>query len=464
MTSSANGNYNNHNGRNGNNGNGSNGNGQHLPGDLWEDALVPAQTEPEQGLSGQKRTYGSSGIGVHDAVPKMGYREYWYPVLELKKLGRRSFRLFGRRKPVQVTVMGEDLVLFPGKDGKVAAFWNRCPHRGAIFTPKGRCEFDGTISCPYHGYTFDESGECVAALTEGPESGQVGKMKARTFPTAVVRDVVFVWMGRTEPVPIEEDVPEEFFDPGYVISTYTSHWPMNWSLTIENSGDNHSSYIHRFRMRRILNLQSFRQAMAYWPGVKIVEQTDKSIAFKPAGPAPNQAYYPGLKANWPRHVWWRVLPQRMNLLGRNMRAAPFSHEYRLPSIARVHGSGTGHLHMRWATPIDENSNLHFTFGISHAANPVTRLFSRLYLRFIYRMFVIKTTNELEDIPVQRFDRLDTTAPQKLGANDAPIIIWRRRLPLTSRDNIRVWKRGIKVEPTQDIEVQEMPEAVQVADD
>ncbi len=469
MTSSTNGHGTNGHGSNGHATDGANGNGaQYLPGALWEDGLVPEQTMPDQGLSAQKMTYGSSGIGVHDLVPKLGFREYWYPALQLKQLGKRSFRLFGRRKPVRANIMGQDIVFFEGKKGpdgkrKIAAFWNRCPHRGAIFTPKGRCEFDGTISCPYHGYTFDENGDCVAALTEGPESGQVGKMKARTYPTVVVRDVVFIWMGQTEPVPIEEDVPEEFFDPAYVIDTYRTIWPMNWSLTIENSGDNHSSYIHRFRMRRILNLQSFRQDMAYWPGVKIVEQTDKSIAFKPAGRAPHQAYYPGLGAKWPRHTWWRIMPQRTNLLGRNMHVKPFSHEYRLPSIARVHGSGSGHLHMRWATPIDESSNIHFSFGISHATNPLKRLYRKLYLRFWYRTFVVKVTNELEDVPVQRWDRLDPTAPQKLGANDAPIIIWRRRLPLTSRDNVRVWKKGVKIEVSEDIQVQETREPV-AADD
>ena len=105
--------------------------------------------------------------------------------------------------------------------------------------------------------------------------------------------------------------------------------------------------------------------------------------------------------------------------------------------------------MRWATPIDESSNIHFSFGISHATNPLKRLYRKLYLRFWYRTFVVKVTNELEDVPVQRWDRLDPTAPQKLGANDAPIIIWRRRLPLTSRDNVRVWKKGVKIEVSED---------------
>ena len=118
MTSSTNGHGTNGHGSNGHATDGANGNGaQYLPGALWEDGLVPEQTMPDQGLSAQKMTYGSSGIGVHDLVPKLGFREYWYPALQLKQLGKRSFRLFGRRKPVRANIMGEDIVFFEGKKG-----------------------------------------------------------------------------------------------------------------------------------------------------------------------------------------------------------------------------------------------------------------------------------------------------------------------------------------------------------
>ena len=32
---------------------------------------------------------GASGIGVHDYVPEMGYREYWYPGVEEKDIQRK---------------------------------------------------------------------------------------------------------------------------------------------------------------------------------------------------------------------------------------------------------------------------------------------------------------------------------------------------------------------------------------
>ena len=386
------------------------------------------------------KPFGTSQIGVHDLVPELGYREYWYPAIELGKLGKRSHRFFGRVKPMHRKLLGEDMVLFLGKNGKVAALRDRCPHRGAYLS-QGRCEFEGTVSCSYHGYTYGDTGTCVAALTEGPNSGLVGKLMVKSYPTEVVRGIVYVWMGQTEPVPIEQDVPEEFFDPQYVIVPYSTVWPMNWTLAVENSGDNHFSYIHRFRLRRILDLSAFTKQMCYWPGVKIIDVEADRLTFKPAGEAPRQEYYPGLKKKWPQHIWWRFLPN-LHPARTNMKRTNYSHEYRLPSIARVHATGAGYLHMRWGTPIDDHTNLQWTFGIARATNRVKRLFWKVYLRHWYRMQIIKTTNELEDVPVQRYDRLDTTAPQKLGANDAPIIIWRRRLPLTSRDNIRVWKKGM----------------------
>ena len=248
--------------------------------------------------------YGWSQIGVHDLVPKTGYREYWYPAIEANKVGRKKYGLFGARGGKRVKLLGEDVVIFKGKDGKFGAVWNRCPHRGALLS-FGRCEFEGTISCPYHGYTFDETGLCVGALTEGPESGLNGKLRVKSYPTKVVNGIVFVWMGQTQPVPIEEDMPKEFFDKNFIVHTYSKVWPINWSITIENSGDSHNSYIHRFRMRRLLNMEAFRQLPAYWSGTRVVGETENSMGIAPTVHAPQQAYFPLMDATWPQA---RVVP------------------------------------------------------------------------------------------------------------------------------------------------------------
>ena len=151
---------------------------------------------------------GASGIGVHDYVPEMGYREYWYPGVEEKDI---------QRKPVAMRICGDQVVFFRDENNKVVALNDACPHRGAylsggISSGKGNNEFKGFITCPYHGYTYDGTGQCVAALTDGPNSKLAPKLKARHYPTETHKGIVYIWMGQTEPVPLQEDVPEEFFD------------------------------------------------------------------------------------------------------------------------------------------------------------------------------------------------------------------------------------------------------------
>lgn len=175
---------------------------------------------------------------VRQEIPELGLPEYWYPAIEASKVGSR--------RPTSIRIMDRVLALFRGADGSVAAVSDICPHRGAKIT-QGQCHFRGTITCPYHAWTFDERGECVAVLSEGPESVIPGREDARirVFPTRTIHGMVFVWMGDGPPAPIEEDVPEEFFEPGFSIRYTTVDWNVNWRLSVENILDSHAIYVHR---------------------------------------------------------------------------------------------------------------------------------------------------------------------------------------------------------------------------
>ncbi len=109
-------------------------------------------------------------------------------------------------------MLGDDLVFFRDKAGKVVALSDWCPHRGARLS-LGLCEFEGTVTCPYHGYVFDGAGQCVAGLIERPDPPFIGKLRARAYPTEERMGIVFVWMGATERVPLDEDLPAELSDP-----------------------------------------------------------------------------------------------------------------------------------------------------------------------------------------------------------------------------------------------------------
>lgn len=61
--------------------------------------------------------------------------------------------------PVGVRLLDEDLVLWRNAEGLAQAFVDRCPHRGARLS-LGRVNA-GNLECPYHGWQFADSGQCV---------------------------------------------------------------------------------------------------------------------------------------------------------------------------------------------------------------------------------------------------------------------------------------------------------------
>ncbi len=179
---------------------------------------------------------------------------------------------------------------------------------------------------------------CVAALTDGPESKLRPKLFARHYPTQTHAGVVYIWMGVTEPVPLEEDLPEEFFDPSVEIETYVKIWPMNWSLTMENSRDSHNSKIHRGGIRRLFSRALFSKLPAFWEGTEITEEGDNYICIAPrVRQDVEQGYFPGLGKKWPQHMWWRFRGRgRVNPVNQQKNAFNNSRPgglYRLPSIA-----------------------------------------------------------------------------------------------------------------------------------
>src|ERR1700677_4077357 len=98
---------------------------------------------------------------------KMGdvLRRYWHPV---------ACSEFVTEKPQRVRLLGEDLVLYRTTTG-FALMDLRCAHR-LVALDYGRVEGD-CIRCPYHGWLYDSSGQCLDQPAE-PE-GSSFKEKVR---------------------------------------------------------------------------------------------------------------------------------------------------------------------------------------------------------------------------------------------------------------------------------------------
>jgi len=378
--------------------------------------------------------YGASQVGPFDYCPKLGFREYWYPGIEARRI---------RKKPVHLTMLGDDLVFFRDRAGKVVALNDWCPHRGARLS-LGLCEFEGTVTCPYHGYVFDGSGQCVAGLIERPDSPFVGKLRARAYPTEERMGLVFVWMGETAPVPLDDDLPAELSDPELTGRRFmrVKVWEANWTEPMAQGIDFHEFYLHRgLNVWRLFNrrLPFFRKKIVYTGGVKIASEGETWVNAAWAAPHVGQAYYPGLDAKWPRRVWWRRLAGNPGYRGGESPLPKYrgvQHNVELPSKIRVI-IGTS-IHLRWMVPLSEHDTRVWTFtlvrkprNVAHAA------WQALWYHAYRKPAVIVATNEKEDLVVFKRERLNLERPQKLGPLDVGLIYFRRHLAQRARDYQRL---------------------------
>jgi phenylpropionate dioxygenase-like ring-hydroxylating dioxygenase large terminal subunit len=114
-------------------------------------------------------------------------RQYWVPAAassELKPGG----------SPLRVMLLGEKLVAFRNKNGKVGLMDHRCPHRTAsLFF--GRNEDDG-IRCAYHGWKFGLDGQCQEMPNVPKDKEFSARLKATAYPTWESQGIVWAYMGK----------------------------------------------------------------------------------------------------------------------------------------------------------------------------------------------------------------------------------------------------------------------------
>jgi len=325
-----------------------------------------------------------------DEVPPLGFREYWYPGLKSKELKEG--------KPLALTLLGEQLVVMRS-GGAIGVFPDWCPHRGVRLSI-GHSRFPGTLSCRYHGMTFDlKTGQCLAMLTDGPQSPIPPQVKLVRYPAEERFGVVWIYMGERQPPPLEEDLPEKILSPKAQVLTRVEVWKCNWRVTLDNAIDSaHVIYLHRSALRAV-----FRR-LAAWQRVRMIEKGKwSSYTIYEKG---IQADYPGL-GRYPQHLWWR------RVLGKGDTGI------RLPGVFR---SGQGYWeHIRWAVPIDANLTRNFQFAVNDWSG-LKRLLFRVYYYVFLRWVFYKNFNGQDILITENvlYDR-----PEKLAATDVPVVHWRK---------------------------------------
>ena len=370
-------------------------------------------------------------------IPALGLKEYWQPALPAKDIGWK--------KPVGLRMMGDDLVFFRDKNGEVQALWDYCPHRG-VYLSWGDSFWKGYLSCAYHGATFDGNGECVEFITEGPDSKMVGQLKATKYPTITLKGIVFVWMGKGEPVPPEEDIPPEFFeDETSTVRTTFRYWKCNWMIALENTSDAHNCFwVHRDAIRHLRNRYGGgrpRTPLGYrnkvsdnHKAVRTLRGTEEYYFVN--GKMPRKLYYPRIGGYWPLHSWrllWVWFFEIIDGWTRKIKRFETPEDWqgmRLPGMQRLPGvSGPSALYTRWCVPVDANLTRVIYFRSQRIKTRIGRLVDWFAYK-LYRDYLAHYNFSDQDYDAMRSARYQY--PEYLSSTDSHMIAGRRLITTYAR--------------------------------
>src|SRR6202051_3222271 len=116
-------------------------------------------------------------------------RRYWIPALLSSEIPEPDC------PPVRVKLLGERLIAFRDSQNRVGVMDEFCAHRGVSLW-FGRNEENG-LRCPYHGWKYDVTGQCVDVPSEPASSGFCERIKLKADPCVEIGGVI--WAYRAQP-------------------------------------------------------------------------------------------------------------------------------------------------------------------------------------------------------------------------------------------------------------------------
>ena len=351
---------------------------------------------------------------AYDAAAS-GLEGYWYPVLWSNEVSN---------SPVARRVCGHDIVLQRGPDGTAHALHDRCLHRGVKLS-QGTQEFPGTVSCPYHGWTYRLSdGELVAVITDGPDSPMCGKAAVRTYPAAEAMGLVWVFVGDAEPHPLSEQLPEELADPPtYAVGGRIEDRDGDWRLFAENGFDEgHAKYLHRTSWWRTFKV------MPTWNKIHI-ERHGRWL-YRVEDERHWEADFPGL-GTWSNNRWWKIKPKQRqgSMLGNTGGAGrndPYILSQHFPGFASLTVPGIlriaypQFIHYEFYVPIEVGRTKYVGVMVQFKTGLAKALFHLKYLVGIRWLFHGQFSSQ------DHWMVAETDAPpERLYRPDVSLIEWRR---------------------------------------
>ncbi|MDY6900726.1 MAG: aromatic ring-hydroxylating dioxygenase subunit alpha [Cyanobacteriota bacterium] len=191
------------------------------------------------------------------------FANFWTPVISVEKI---------KYKPVGVELAGENLVLFRNLSGEIGALLDKCPHRGVALS-LGNVNDNGCLECPYHGWEFDNNGNCTKVPFNNPKEIDLTKLSAVSLPTRIIAGLVWVFTGFEKT--LELQIPESLKKPQQSYYVHDETWNVHWTRVIENAMDFvHLPFVHRNSFGGAIGKQALEaNSVAEYQ----IEQTESSI-------------------------------------------------------------------------------------------------------------------------------------------------------------------------------------------
>jgi 5,5'-dehydrodivanillate O-demethylase len=187
----------------------------------------------DQGIISEEKDFTDFAYTGPDTLAGQYMRKFWQPVYRSQDVPA------GRAIPVRI--MNEDFTLYRGKSNQPHLTEFRCPHRGTQLSA-GWVE-DDCIRCFYHGWKFDQTGQCVEQPAE--QESFAKKIRIRTYPTQDYLGLIFAYLGEGEPPPFPR-YPD--WDKVGVNGVRYYIRKCNFFQYIENHCDPiHTPFVHRNR-------------------------------------------------------------------------------------------------------------------------------------------------------------------------------------------------------------------------
>jgi 5,5'-dehydrodivanillate O-demethylase len=209
-------------------------------------------------------------------------RRYWIPIAPFAQLLEKPVR--------KVRVLGEDLVLYKDTSGRLGLIGDRCLHR--LVDMQWGIPDDRGLRCPYHGWLYGETGECLERPLEANPAGKIAR-RLKAYPVRELGGLIFAYLG---PMPAPA-LPhwDLFVWPNCVRQIAINVLDCNWLQCQENTGDPaHSVWAHGHFFKHILEQQgqfeeraksdehTLRNRIKWGTGIKAIHARETKYGFEKA--------------------------------------------------------------------------------------------------------------------------------------------------------------------------------------